>query len=67
MGRTEAQKRAQQKYLQKKEVKARLKVIALKCHIEHDADILERIESRGVGNKSTYLKDLIREDIKRNG
>ena len=61
MARTEAQKRAQRKYEAKGAVKEKIKGYYLKCHVEHDKDIIARMES--VTSKNTYLKDLIRKDI----
>lgn len=67
MPKSEAAKRAQAKYEASGAVRDRTKVYCLKCHIEHDADIVERLETIGAGAKATYIKELIREDIKRNG
>lgn len=67
MARSEAMKRAQARYAAKGAVKDKTKGYYLKCHIEHDKDIIERLESCEDGGKNTYIKRLIREDIKRQG
>lgn len=67
MARSEALKNAQKRYAAKGAVKDKTKGYYLKCHIEHDADIINRLESVGAGKKNTYLKGLIREDIKKQG
>lgn len=41
------------------------KGIYLKLSIKYDSDILEKLEQ--VDNKQGYIKELIREDIKRRG
>ena len=61
MAKTEAMKRAQARYEAKPEVKARTKGYYLKCHVEHDKDIIEKLES--VEAVNTYIKELIRKDI----
>lgn len=55
---SEAQKRAQAKYDSQK-----AKRFNLKLNIETDADILRRFEEKG--SVQTYIKQLIREDIRR--
>ncbi|MBR3237005.1 MAG: hypothetical protein IKF99_01055 [Oscillospiraceae bacterium] len=55
---SEAQKRAQAKYDAQK-----AKRFNLKLNIETDADILRRFEEKG--SVQTYIKQLIREDIRR--
>lgn len=55
---TEAQKRASQKYKANK-----TKSIRLEFNIEHDADILARLNE--VGNRQGYIKELIRTDMKK--
>lgn len=37
------------------------KCYVVKCHILHDSDIIQLIQN--IGNKSGYLKQLIRQDI----
>ncbi len=61
MAKSEALKRAQARYEAKPEVKARFKGYHLKCHVEHDKDIIEKLES--VEAVNTYIKELIRKDI----
>lgn len=63
----EAIKRAQARYEAKGAVKDKTKGYYLKCHVEHDADIIAKLESVGKGNKNTYLKELIRKDIEKQG
>lgn len=65
MARTEAQKRAQKKYEEKYKAKGLLKTYNLKCHIEHDKDIIEKLNA--VDNKNGYIKELIRADIEKQG
>ena len=65
MARTEAEKRAQARYEKKGVVKEKTKGYYLKCHVENDADIIDKLES--VDKKNTYIKGLIRKDIKRQG
>lgn len=55
---TEAQKRATLKYDEKY-----AKQVALKLNTKTDADIFCRLDE--VGNKQGYIKQLIRDDIKR--
>ena len=55
---TEAKKRANAKY-----DKTHTKGIYLKLNLEWDKDILEKLDS--VKNKQTYIKELIRNDIKK--
>lgn len=55
---TEAQKRAKEKY-----DKNNTKPIMIKLNKKTDADILEQLEK--IGNRQGYIKQLIREDIKR--
>ena len=43
--------------------KTHLKKIKLQLNIEHDADILEWLESQP--NKNAYLKTLIRQDMEK--
>lgn len=67
MARSEALKRAQERYaakLKDEGVKT-TKGFYLKCHVEHDADIIEKLER--VGQKNTYIKELIRNDIEKQG
>ncbi len=64
MSRTDAMRRAQARYGAKPEVKARSKGYYLKCHVEHDKDIIEKLESVDMVN--TYIKELIRKDIAKN-
>ena len=67
MARSEAVKRAQAKYEAKGAVKEKTKGYYLKCHVEHDKDIIDKMESVGTGKKNTYLKELVRNDIKKHG
>ena len=60
-------KQAQARYEASGAVKEKTKGYHLKCHVEHDRDIIDRLESCGRGSKNTYIKRLIREDIKRQG
>ena len=55
---TEAQKRATAKY-----DAANTKMYAVKLNINTDADIIQKLDE--VENKQGYIKELIREDIKR--
>ena len=48
---------------QKKYDKANSKFISLKLNLKYDADILEKLDS--VESKQGYIKQLIREDIKK--
>ena len=52
---TEASERASAKY------KKKCKKLLLVMNPDKDADVIERLES--VGNKSGYIKELIRKDI----
>lgn len=56
---TKAQVKASNKY-----DKENTKQISLRLNLRTDADILEHLET--VGSKQGYIKQLIREDIKRN-
>lgn len=64
MARSEAMKRAQARYAAKGAVKDKTKGYYLKCHVEHDKDIIEKLESVDMVN--TYIKELIRKDIAKN-
>ena len=55
---TEAQRRAWKKYNQ-----AHSRQFSIKLHKERDADILEALENVKF---QTYVKDLIRKDIRKN-
>lgn len=55
---TEAAKRAKKKYDQKN-----TKMVSLKLNKKYDADILEQLDK--AGNKQSYIKALIRENIKK--
>lgn len=55
----EAIKRAQKRY----EARGVIKRKVLKLHAAHDADIISHIEK--LSNLNGYLKQLIREDIKK--
>ena len=57
---TEAQKRASEKYDAEN-----TRQIHMKLNLKTDSDILERLME--VGNIQGYIKDLIRNDIKRAG
>ena len=59
MARSEAVKAAQARYEEK------TKSYHFKCHIERDADIIAALEARD--NKNGYIKELIREDMKKQG
>ena len=63
----EAIKRAQAKYEASGAVKEKTKGYYLKCHVVNDADIIKKMESVGAGRKNTYLKELIRKDIEKQG
>lgn len=65
MARTEAEKRAQAKYEKKRNASGITKGYYIKCHTIHDADVIERLET--IENRNGYLKDLIRNDIKKGG
>lgn len=54
---TDAQKRASSKYEAE-----HIKKMTFKFNLEHDRDILERLEQ--VDNKNGYIKELIRKDIR---
>lgn len=60
MGTNEAQIKAQAKYDAEHTTG-----VYLKLNNKNDADILDRLAS--VSNKQGYIKELIREDIKRRG
>lgn len=63
--RSEALKKAQNKYeksLREKGI-TRNKFIQMKCHIVNDKDVLEYLQKKE--NKSGYLKELVRKDMKR--
>lgn len=55
---TSAQKKAKEKY-----DKANTIQVKLKLNLKTDSDILEALERSG--NKQGYIKELIRQDIKR--
>lgn len=57
---TEAQKRAQQKYEAESS-----KQFKMRLHFVNDADIIKKLDS--VSSQAGYIKELIREDIKRGG
>lgn len=63
MSRTEAQKRAQKKYELSGAVRQKTKGYHIKCHIEHDADVIAALDAQE--NKNGYIKTLIRNDIKK--
>ena len=67
MARSEALKQAQARYAEKGAVKEKTKGYYLKCHVEHDKDIIDKLESVGAGGKNTYIKELIRKDIEKAG
>lgn len=56
---TEAQKRAQKKYFAKS-----VKELKINLHIEHDKDVIAKIEQVPV--KREYILSLIRADLKKN-
>lgn len=55
---TEAQKAAQKKYVSQKTM-----TVQLRLRIQQDADIIRRLDREY--NKTAYIKDLIRDDIKK--
>lgn len=55
----EARLRAQEKY--DKANKDKIKSFLIKCNIESDADIIDKLMS--VKSKQAYIKELIRKDI----
>lgn len=55
--RSEALKKAQEKYKKEK-----TKIVNIRLHNDKDADIIERLNE--VHSKQGYIKDLIRADIK---
>lgn len=55
---SDAQKRANAKY-----DKSNTKMMSFKFNLQTDADILDRLAS--VPNKQGYIKELIRQDIKK--
>lgn len=63
MGKSEALKRAQAKYDKKYRQRGLTKSYHFKCHKEHDADIIEVLDSKE--SKNGYIKDLIRADIEK--
>lgn len=56
---SDSQKRASTKYN-----KENMKYTTVSMHKDNDADVIARLEA--VGNKSEYIKRLIREDMERN-
>lgn len=58
---TEAQKRAQKRYDEAN--KDKFRIIHLKLNRDTDADIISKLES--VENIQGYIKELIRQDIKK--
>ena len=62
--RSEALKKAQRNYEQKLKEQGikRSKFYQVKCHLEHDADIIRFMDN--IENKSGLLKQLIREHMK---
>lgn len=67
MAKSEAQKQAQKRYEAKGALVGRLKGYNLKFHVIHDKDVIDKLESVGAGQKSAYIKALIRDDIERTG
>lgn len=57
--RTEAQKRAQKKYLAKS-----VKELKINLHVEYDKDVIAKMEQVPV--KREYILSLIRADMKKN-
>lgn len=55
---TEAQKAAQKKYVSEKTI-----TVQLRLRIQQDEDIIRRLDREY--NKTAYIKDLIRADIKK--
>lgn len=58
----EEKRRKKAKIDYKSQIKIR-KLISFSCHREYDKDILEQLESQE--NPSAYIKNLIREDMKK--
>ncbi len=56
--RSEALKKAQEKYKKEK-----TKIVNIRLHNDKDADIIQKLDE--VGSKQGYIKALIREDIDR--
>lgn len=65
MSEKKAQKEAQKRYETKlrEEGRTRKKDFNLRCHVENDRDVIEWMEQQE--NKSGYLKELVRKDIKK--
>lgn len=61
----DALKRAQARYEASGAVKAKTKGFYIKCHVDHDADIIATLEAQD--NKNGYVKELIRRDIAKQG
>lgn len=49
----------------RKQNDAKTKQYSFRLHIDHDADIINQLDK--VGSKAGYIKQLIREDIKKDG
>lgn len=65
MARSDALKRAQARYEAKGAVKEKTRAFHLKCHVEHDKDIIAALDRQE--NKNGYIKSLIRKDIEGRG
>lgn len=65
MSRTEATKRAQARYAKKNAGNGVTKGFYLKCHTTHDRDIIAVLEAQD--NKNGFIKELIRQYIKKQG
>lgn len=58
--RSEALKKAQSRYDEKRRKSGITKSYQIKCHVEHDADIIAVLDS--CENKNGFIKDLIRKE-----
>lgn len=56
---------AQKKYEKKPEVRERYFKVYLKLHKTNDADVVEKLQK--VPQKTTYIKNLIQNDISKQG
>lgn len=65
MSRSEALKRAQERYAKKTAGRGVTRSIHIKCHTVHDADIIAALDAQE--NKNGYIKELIRRDLEKQG
>lgn len=67
MASSEKQKQAQMRFEKKRRMEGTSpnKGYYLKCHIKHDADIIDALEAQE--NKNGYIKELIRRDMEKQG